>query len=287
MSGQSDYTAKNVLNYLTGQIGMPALPAVFLALFTAAPSDAGTGGTEVSGGSYARVQVAGSLTTNAATTTASPTISAASVPAWITAGMTVYDTTTGKNVGTVSSTTGTTVTLTANAANAVGSGDVLSISAFGNATGSAPSSITNTGAITFATPSANWGNVLAFGLYDASTSGNLLAWDYLGGYSWLPCTISSAAPGVFTSHAHGYSASDNVIFSTEYGGTAPSFSQSNLTGTLAVVSPATDTFTVTNGGTAVNTSSTGDGMVRKITVQTISTGVVASFAAGTLTMTQA
>jgi hypothetical protein len=38
----------------------PALPAVWMALFTTAPtSDAGTGGTEVSGTSYARVQVAG------------------------------------------------------------------------------------------------------------------------------------------------------------------------------------------------------------------------------------
>jgi hypothetical protein len=69
--------------------------------------------------------------------------------------------------------------------------------------------------------------------------------------------------------AHGYSAADLVIFSTEFGGTAPSFSQSNFTGQLAVVSPATDTFTVTNAATAVNTSSTGSGSVRKITAQSI------------------
>jgi hypothetical protein len=65
-------------------------------------------------------------TTNATTPTTSPTLSFASTPSWIVAGMTVYDTTTGEAIGAVSSTTGTTATLTANAANAVGAGDTLS-----------------------------------------------------------------------------------------------------------------------------------------------------------------
>ena len=123
--------------------------------------------------------------------------------------------------------------------------------------------------------------VIAFGAFDASTVGNLLWWDYLGNYAWLPCTVSSASPGIITAKAHGYSAADNVVFSTEYGGTAPSFSQSNFTGLLAVVSPATDSFSVTNASTAVNTSSTGSGMVRKVISQSIPNGVTASFAGGT------
>jgi hypothetical protein len=69
---------------------------------------------------------AGTLVTNAATTTSSPTISAASVPAWVTQGSAVFDVTTGHIVGAVLSTTGTTVTLAANAASAIGSGDTLS-----------------------------------------------------------------------------------------------------------------------------------------------------------------
>jgi hypothetical protein len=68
MAGQSDYTAQNILNYLTGQVAMPSLPACYVALFTTLPSsNAGTGGTKVSGGSYARVQIAGAATTNATT----------------------------------------------------------------------------------------------------------------------------------------------------------------------------------------------------------------------------
>lgn len=37
--------------------------------------------------------------------------------------------------------------------------------------------ISNSGTITFATPTADWGTVIGIGLYDASTSGNLLFWD--------------------------------------------------------------------------------------------------------------
>lgn len=37
----------------------------------------------------------------------------------------------------------------------------------------------NNGAITFATPSASWGTVTHFGIYDAVTTGNLLFWGAL------------------------------------------------------------------------------------------------------------
>jgi hypothetical protein len=72
--------------------------------------------------------VAGTLVTNAATATSSPTIGAASVPAWVVPGSSVYDATNGNPIGTVASATSTTVTLTANAAHAVASGDTLSFS---------------------------------------------------------------------------------------------------------------------------------------------------------------
>lgn len=219
MTGFSDYSAQNGLNYIVGKTAVPTLPTVSVALFTAVGTDAGTGFTEVTGGSYARVTTSGA-TWNAAS-------------------------------------------------------------------GSAPSSITNNAAITFPTATANWGTVIAIGLYDAASSGNLLAWDYLGNFSWLPTTVSLASPGILTVKAHGYSAADPVIFSTEYGGTAPTFSASNFTGVLLVVSPATDSFSVTNAATAVNTSSTGSGMVRKIVQQSIPSGVQASFAASSLTATSA
>lgn len=155
------------------------------------------------------------------------------------------------------------------------------------ASGSAPSQISNANPVNFPTATANWGNIIGFGLYDAATAGNLLCWDYFGAFSWLPATVSAASPAVLNAHAHGFTAGDLVEWSVEYGGTNPTFSQSNFTGALTVVSPTTDTFTVTNAATAVNTSASGNGMLRKLTVQGIASGVQASFPAGSLTITAA
>jgi len=214
MTGMTNYSADALLEWLTGKTAMPSKPTAYIALFTAVGTDAGSGFTEVSGGSYARVATAGAD--------------------------------------------------------------------WNAASGTGPSTISNVNTITFPAATGSWGTVIAFGLYDAASSGNLLAWDYLGGFAWLPCTVSLASPGVLTATAHGYSAADTFVYSTEYGGVAPSFSQSNFTGLLTVTAPvATDTFTATNSATAVNTSSTGDGMVRKVTQQSIPSGVTASFAGGT------
>jgi hypothetical protein len=291
MTGLSDYTAGYQLNWVTGQKAFPALPSVWLALFTVAPTDAGTGGTEVTGGAYARVQVAGAATTNGTTASGNPTLHFVSTPAWITAGMSIYDVTASSVIPagtTVLSTTGTTVTMSANATGAgVGGTDSIAFSAFAAPTGSAPTSSTSNAQTNFVTATANWGTVIAWGLYDAASSGNLLEWDYLGNFSWLPATVSAASPGVVTAKAHGFSASDPLIFSTEYGGTAPSYSQSNFTGVLLAVGPATDSFSTTNGGTAVNTSATGSGMVRKIQQQSVPSGVQVQFASGALVLTSA
>lgn len=296
MPGLSDYVAESNLNWVTGGVAMPALPSVFLGLFTTAPtSDAGTGGVEVSGGSYARVQVGGAQATNNTTANGNPTLHFSSTPAWVVAGMTVRNATTPSSISaatTVLSVTANTVVMSANAAGAgVGNGDTITFSAFGAATASTgtapaitPSSAVTTAAVTFAAATGNWGTVQAFGLFDSLGGGNLLEWDYLGNYAWLPATMTLASPGVITAHAHGYSVADPVVVTTKYGGVLPTFSQSNLTGVLAVVSPTTDTFTVTNAATAVNTSASGDFSVRKIVQQSIPTGIVASFAAGQLTL---
>lgn len=58
MPGFSDYTENKVLEHIVGKTSF-TMPTVYLALYTAAPDDTG-GGTEVSGGSYARKSTAGS-----------------------------------------------------------------------------------------------------------------------------------------------------------------------------------------------------------------------------------
>jgi len=106
MAGKSDYLENKILDFLLGGVSYTPPATVYIALFTAAPTDAG-GGTEVSGGGYARVAVANN-------TTNFPTASN----------------------GTKSN--GTT--------------------------------------ITFPTATADWGTVVAVGIFDAATGGNLLFW---------------------------------------------------------------------------------------------------------------
>lgn len=106
MPGFSDYLELKLLDHVFGNTAYTAPATIHVALFTTAPNtETGAGGTEVSGGSYARAAV----TNN---TTNFPAASA------------------GSKV--------------------------------------------NGAAINFATPAASWGTVVAVGIYDASTGGNLL-----------------------------------------------------------------------------------------------------------------
>ena len=122
MSAMSDYLEVEIRKHIfrTGSFTKPTVLAV--GLFTTNPTDAG-GGTEVTGGSYARVQ-RDPLDAN-----------------WTGA----------------SSTDG----LTDNAA-----------------------------ALTFPGPSASWGVITGFGIFDATTTGNLLIWGALS----TPKTVNNGDP---------------------------------------------------------------------------------------------
>lgn len=106
MGSKSDFAENTVLNLFLGAGAYTPPATLYAALFTVSPTDAG-GGTEVSGGSYARVAVTNNTT---------------NWPA---------------------------------------------------ASGGSKSNGTQ---ITFPTPTANWGTIVAFGLFDAATAGNLLYW---------------------------------------------------------------------------------------------------------------
>lgn len=111
----TDYLENKLVDWLLrGQAFTPPATA-YVGLLTAGCSDSAAG-TEVTGGSYARVAVASSLANWAGTQSAGST--------------------------TASSGTGGTTS--------------------------------NNGAITFPAPTANWGVVTHFGIYDAASSGNLL-----------------------------------------------------------------------------------------------------------------
>jgi len=120
MSDMSDYLENKLIDHIFRNRSYTVPSTIYVGLFTAAPSDSG-GGTEVSGGSYARVQVGPSDTTWEATQGGTP-------------------------------------------------------AAASSGTGGATQ---NAAAITFPTPSANWGSITHMGIFDASTSGNLLMWKAL------------------------------------------------------------------------------------------------------------
>lgn len=103
---KSDFLENAVLNHVLGATAYTAPGTIHVALYTVTPSDAG-GGTEVSGGSYARAAVTNNVTNWPAASGGS------------------------KSNGTV---------------------------------------------VTFPTPTANWGQAVAFGLLDAASAGNLLYW---------------------------------------------------------------------------------------------------------------
>jgi hypothetical protein len=145
-------------------------------------------------------------------------------------------------------------------------------SAWFPADGSGPSSKTNSLDVSFGPAQSDWDTIVAIGLFSLAFGGTLGAWDYLGSFPWLPCTISNSSPGmIITDAMHMMSAGDLCVYSTEFGGTSPTFSQSNLIGLLTVAHATTNVIDVTNAGLPVNTSGTGSGMIRKVTPQKIDT----------------
>lgn len=126
MAGFSSYYATQIVNNLLRAV--PATPAgwtnvlrpaaVYVGLFTGAPTDAG-GGTEVTGGAYARVAVA-------------------------------------------------------------------QADASWDAPAGIPTATQNAASIQFPQATADWGTVVAMGVFDAATGGNLLA--------WAPLTANRAVP---------------------------------------------------------------------------------------------
>ena len=103
MAGFSDYLENKVVGHVFGGSAYTAPSTLYVALYTSAPSDTG-GGTEVSGGAYARQTAAFTVTNNTAS---------------------------------------------------------------------------NTSAIEYPTATADYGTVVAVGIFDASSSGNLLAYGNL------------------------------------------------------------------------------------------------------------
>jgi hypothetical protein len=208
IGGMSDYLENKLLDHALGKTTY-TMPTNHLALFTAAPTDAG-GGTEVTGGSYARQ----------------------------------------------------------NATTALGA--------------ASSGSSTTTSQITFPDATANWGEILAWATFDASTAGNMLWWGWLGTGAEIP-GVAANTGDVFTSYAHGLVNTNQVVLQAPEGGTLPTGVSANTR--YYVVSATTDTFqlSLTSGGAAIALTSDGEFNAYQIQPKTINSGDGFKFNAGNLT----
>lgn len=62
MAGFTNLWEQKILEHIFGIAANTALTNIYVALFTTAPADDGTGGVEASGGAYARVAIANNST---------------------------------------------------------------------------------------------------------------------------------------------------------------------------------------------------------------------------------
>ena len=99
MAGVTDYLENAVLNHVFGGSGNTYThpTTLYVALFTAAPSDTG-GGTEVSGGSYARQTATFSISSGTASNTAAIEYPTATADYGTVVAMGIYDAATGGNL---------------------------------------------------------------------------------------------------------------------------------------------------------------------------------------------
>ncbi len=142
-----------------------------------------------------------------------------------------------------------------------------------------PPFIDNAVDFAFAAPSpGSPETAIGFALMDASSSGNFQLADYLGNHPWKPFSCTSASPGVITCPGHGLSNGDKVVVSDRLAGTLPTTGGS-WSGLLTVAGVSGDTFTL-----GVNTTGTGNGLLRKVTTYPIVSGASVTVAAGDLVL---
>jgi hypothetical protein len=94
----SDYAEKKLLDHLLGTTSYTMPSAVYLALYTAAPTDS-SGGTEVTGGSYVRKVVTfNGVTSGSGSTTNNTTLDFTGMPACTVVAVAVLDALTSGNI---------------------------------------------------------------------------------------------------------------------------------------------------------------------------------------------
>ena len=123
---------------------------------------------------------------------------------------------------------------------------------------------------------------VAVGIFDALTSGNLVAWSWLGSDSGK--VFSAATSDTFTAPGHTLSDTNQVRIVAIPGATLPTGVSAGTT--YFVRDSATDTFklALTSGGTAIDITASGAGLVALIEAKAIANLDVVRILAGQLSI---
>ncbi len=129
----------------------------------------------------------------------------------------------------------------------------------------------NTNNITFTSMPAT--TVVGVGIWDASSGGNCLWTGWLGGASKAFAVDDTTADTV-KCPSHGFTADDRVVFEAEFGGTLPTDITAGTIYWVISSGLTTDEFKISTsqGGSAVNFTTKGNGMVRRVTPKILNTG---------------
>ena len=122
------------------------------------------------------------------------------------------------------------------------------------------------------------------GLWSASSSGTFAAMAANGGASQYGFTCTNASPGVLTAPGSSYGNGQTVVLWDGAGATIPA---AFTVGTIYYVVSASGTsfsLAATSGGSAINTSGAGAGIVQAITVETYGASGTFTISSDTLTL---
>jgi len=141
----------------------------------------------------------------------------------------------------------------------------------------------------FVTANADWAPaltpVVAFGLFDAVSGGNLLYWGWLGSDSGRVFT-GLAATEVLTSPGHTFVNDDTVRLYAVPGSTLPTGLSAGTTYFVIGVSGNTFQLSATQGGAAINITVDGSGLIAKIAAKPVLNGDTVQFVANSIQVSE-
>jgi hypothetical protein len=131
---------------------------------------------------------------------------------------------------------------------------------------------------------AGLADAVAWGIFDASTGGNLLYWGWLGSDAGRVFTATVA--DVLTVPGHTLALNDQVRVMAVPGATLPTGLSAGQTYFVLTVTGDTFSLSLTQGGAAVNITAAGSGLVAKIAAKPITEGDTPQFSGGALVITE-